>query len=189
MVSRDGLRRESGGEPPHSKARAGIELQEIWRMGRVGVSSCSKKMKTRRHVPIAPGKTGAWVCLVAVMLLWAPLWATAWQSDGMDCCKGGMCMAHGHSKPNAAGSRQTSAEETPMQCGHHGGGSMADCSMTCCHQSSPDLKAPAIFVMPNPARIDQPLEVMSAAGNFAPTEFLQSFEPLSPPPRTPLFSL
>ena len=155
----------------------------------VGVSSCSQKMKTRRHVPIAPGKTGAWVCLMAVMLLWAPLWAMACQPDGMDCCKGGMCMAHGHSNPNAAGSRQTGTEETPMQCGHHGATGMASCSMGCCNESSQNLTAPAIFVIPEPARIDQPLEVMRAAGNFAPTEFMQSFEPLSPPPRTFLLSL
>ncbi len=147
------------------------------------------RMKTRHHVPIAPGKLGAWVCLAAVMLLWAPLWATAWQSDGMGCCKGGMCLTHGHSKPDAAGPRQAGEEETPMDCQHHGETGMGSCSMTCCTESTHTLTTPAIFVMPEPARIDQPCEATIVAGNSAPTEFFQLFAPPSPPPRTSLFSL
>lgn len=132
---------------------------------------------------------GAWVCLVAVVLLWAPLWATPWQTDGLDCCKGGMCMAHRHAKPDAGLPQQAGAEETPMDCEHHGGSGMSDCSMACCHESGHILATPAIFVMPAPATVCQPSEARTAASSFAPTEFAQSFEPLSPPPRTLLFSL
>ena len=146
-------------------------------------------MKRSRAIPIAPGKMGAWVCLVAVALLWAPMWAAAWPTDGMDCCKNGMCMAHRHSKPGPARPQPAGAEKTPMDCGHHGESGVANCSMACCHESSQILATPTIFVMPAPATMGQPSEARTAASSFAPTEFVQSSEPLSPPPRTPLFSL
>ena len=74
-----------------------------------------------------------------------------------------------------------------MDCDHHGGSSMANCSMSCCHESSHTLAPSAIFVMPGPITIEQPRKAMIEAGRLAPAEFVQSFEPLSPPPRTPLF--
>jgi hypothetical protein len=42
--------------------------------------------------------------------------------------------------------------------------------------------------MPEPVTIGQPSEATIAAGNFAATEFAQSFAPPSPPPRTSLLS-
>ncbi len=146
-------------------------------------------MKRPRVIPIAPGKLGAWVCLFAVILLWAPLWATAWQTDEMDCCKGGMCVAHRHSKPEPARPQQTGGEETPMGCTGHGASGMSNCPIACCQESSHTLAPAAIFVMPEPVRIGQPSEATLAAGNFAATEFVQSFPPPSPPPRTPAFCL
>ncbi len=146
-------------------------------------------MKRLRAIPIAPGKLGAWVCLVAVVLLWAPMWAAAWPTDGMDCCKNGLCMALAHSQSNPARPQQAGAKESPMDCAHHGGSGMANCSMSCCHERSQILAAPAIFVTPEPATIGQPSEATIAAGTFAPKEFVQSFAPPSPPPRTPLVSL
>src|SRR5208337_623054 len=146
-------------------------------------------MKRSRAIPIAPGKMGAWVCLLAVALLWVPLWAAAWPTDGMDCCKGGMCLAHRHSKPEPSRPQQAGAEETPMDCEHHGGSGTSDCSRACCHESGHILATPAIFVMPAPATIGQPSEARKAASNLAATESMESFEPLSPPPRTPLFCL
>src|SRR5271157_1845064 len=102
-------------------------------------------MNTKGHIPIAPGKTGAWVCLVAAMLLWTPLWATALQTDGMACCKDGMCLAHGH----AAG-RHTSGEQesAPMDCGHGNQAGLQACDMKCCHDAGATFVAAVIFVMP-----------------------------------------
>jgi hypothetical protein len=132
---------------------------------------------------------GAWVCLVAVVLLWAPLWAAARPTEGMDCCKGGLCLAHRHSKPEPARPQQAGAEETAMHCEHRGGSGLSDCSMACCQENSHVLAAAAIFVMPEPATIAQPSEARAAASNLATTESMQSSEPLSPPPRTPPCSL
>jgi len=146
-------------------------------------------MKRSQAVPIAPGKMGAWVCLVAVALLWTPLWATTWQTDGMVCCKGGMCTAHRHSKPEPARPKQTGEAGTPMDCEHHGASGMSSCPMACCPENSHPLAAPAIFVMPEAITICLPSPATTAPNNFAATEFAHFFEPLSPPPRMPLFSL
>lgn len=147
-------------------------------------------MRRSLHVPMVPGRMiEAILCLVAVILLWAPLWAATWQVGGMACCNGGMCPVHGHSTPNQPKPQSTKTEETPIDCEHHSGSGVANCSMSCCHQSSPSLTTAAIFVLPDPVGISQPASVMAGSSNFAPTEFSQSFEPLSPPPRIALFSL
>ncbi len=75
-----------------------------------------------------------------------------------------------------------------MDCENRGGSGMTNCSMACCHERSQILVTPAIFVMPEPATICLPPLATIALSNFAATEFVQSFEPLSPPPRTSLFS-
>ncbi len=143
-------------------------------------------MKTKGHIPIAPGKMGAWVCLVAVMLLWAPLWATAWQSGGMDCCKDGMCMAH----RLAAGQHASGAQDSaPMDCGHGKHAGLAACEMKCCHDAGTTFVAAVIFVMPEPMKITAPAEASDAREKAQAVIASILFAPPSPPPRTPLFSL
>ena len=57
-------------------------------------------MRHSLHRPIAPGnRLRACVCLLAVLLLWTPLWAAAWQTHNMSCCTDGMCPLHGHAHP------------------------------------------------------------------------------------------
>jgi len=117
------------------------------------------------------------------------MWAAAWQADGMACCDGGMCAAHGHSKPNHSRPQQATHQDSPMDCEHHGGSGTATCSLSCCRESSPSLTSAMIFVLPAPTTVSQPAQAMAAPANFVPAEFVQSFEPLSPPPRLSLFSL
>lgn len=126
---------------------------------------------------------GAWVCLVAVALLWAPLWATAWQTDGMDCCKGGMCMAHRHSKPNPSRPQQTGAAETSMDCEHHSASGMSSCPMACGPENSHTLATPTIFVMPEPALVFQTEEAHAASQRVQAEIVPYLVEPPSPPPR------
>jgi hypothetical protein len=145
-------------------------------------------MRRSLQVPCAPGRMfSAVVCLVAVVLLWGPLWASAWH--GMTCCNGGMCPIHGHSTPNQPRPQRTAPEKTPIECEHHGGIGLTNCSMSCSHESSPFLTTAVIFLLPDPVAISQPARAMAAPSNFSPAEFGQSFEPLSPPPRFVLFSL
>lgn len=147
-------------------------------------------MRTSLHFPIAPGRTtGAWVCLLAVVLLWAPMYAAAWQTQGMACCGGGFCAAHEHPKPSQSHRRQAMAREASTNCEHHGKGGFIACSMSCCHESGSSLTTAVIFLLPPTAIVSQPAAALASPVSFAPMAFVQSFDPPSPPPRTPLFSL
>jgi len=150
----------------------------------------TQPMKRSLQVPIAPGrKIGAWVCLLALALLWTPLWAAAWQAHGMECCEGGMCAAHGHTKSNRTQPQQSGPSKAPMNCEHHGAGGISSCSISCCHESNSSFAVATIFVLPVPTTISQPAQGMAAFSYFARSESLLKFEPLSPPPRSSLFSL
>src|SRR3984893_18398474 len=100
-----------------------------------------RKMKRTRHDSNAPGrKLGACVCLVAVMLLWAPAWASALQAAGMGCCDGAMCPLHGHAPKKSSGDTN-SAKDAPMAgCEHNGRQAALDCTMASCHSS--DARVP-----------------------------------------------
>ena len=161
-----------------------------------GYGSMSKfaPMRHSLHFPIAPGrKIGAWVCLSAALLLWSPLWAAAWQADGMPCCGSGLCPAHGHEKANQPASQQMEPARTPMECEHPSGspkhGGTMNCSMSCCHENNVSLASAIIFVLPEPAILSQPAQSVAAPLARAPVEFVPSLKPLSPPPRGSLFSL
>jgi hypothetical protein len=129
------------------------------------------------------------VCLLAVVLLWAPMEAAAWHANGMACCEGGMCVAHRHSKMNQPKPREIRPAESPMNCEHHGNSGMVNCSMTCGHESSPSVTTAVIFVLPDSAAICEPARALAVPTSFAPTAFFLSYDPLSPPPRTSDFSL
>jgi hypothetical protein len=127
------------------------------------------------------------VCLLAAVMLWAPLWATALQANGMACCDGVMCAAHGHSAMKHGGGQAAAAQpqtEQSMQCEHSGGGSMVNCGMACCHEQALHFVASIQFVLPARTVILQPRQgaPSALARDFA--EILPSFDPLSPPPRT-----
>jgi hypothetical protein len=148
-------------------------------------------MKRTLHVPIAPGRTfGAWVCLLAVVMLWAPMGAVAWQANGMACCESGMCVAHGHSKTNQPIPQKQKATpgESPMNCEHQDDRGVVNCSITCGHESGASVTTAVIFLLPDPAVICRPSNTLTAPTISAPTAFVQWYDPLSPPPRTPYFS-
>jgi hypothetical protein len=120
------------------------------------------------------------ICLLAAVLLYAPLAAAAWSSYQSSCCMSGQCKipAHHHHKAPAAPTNH-------MDCGHDGhdmSGMMA-CAMSCCHDSEHSLVTSIAFVLPpvvapeSSAVITSPIELMK------PVNFLRSIEPLSPPPR------
>jgi hypothetical protein len=142
------------------------------------------------HPPIAPGKKiAACVCLLAVTLLWAPLWAAALQTNGMTCCTGAMCPAHRHSPKNPApASTSSTSAETHMQCDHSANrsssNSMVSCNMSCCQDQDQSFVAAAIhFVLPD-SRIVMPQKLASASiPELKVSQPLHSTDPLSPPPR------
>lgn len=152
-----------------------------------------KLMRHSLHIPIAPGrKLAAWVCLLAVLLLWSPLWAAAWQADGMACCSGGLCPAHGHTGAVQLPAQQAPPSQTPMECDHHGSQKHSrtiTCSMSCCHESANSFLAAVIFLLPAPAMIFQANVASAAPAQLIPAGSVPSFEPPSPPPRTSLLSV
>lgn len=153
-------------------------FQKVWKVaGHWGIL-VSLIMNRSLHPPIAPGRTlGAWVCLMAIVLLWAPLWASAWAARGMACCTGNMCAAHEHAKTNPAGKN-----EAPRECERHGGG-IAACSMSCCHDQGASLLSGTLYVLPGPVAISLPAETLNSSAAAKCEEVLQVFAPPSPPPK------
>jgi hypothetical protein len=123
----------------------------------------------------------AWLCLLAVSLLYAPLAGAALLAYGLDCCAGGFCTIpehhHHHQRQPAL-----SQDPAPMDCGHDMSG-LTSCSMSCCKDPARPALIPNAFVLP-------PAGFAPAAGEvFDPLEVASSLEisrfvkPLSPPPR------
>ncbi|HXJ11945.1 MAG TPA: hypothetical protein VNH19_06710 [Candidatus Limnocylindrales bacterium] len=146
-------------------------------------------MNRMRHDSNAQGrKLWACVCLVAVMLLWAPTWGAALQAAGVGCCDGAMCPLHGHA-PKKSSSDTNSPKEVPMAgCDHHARPAAMVCSVACCHPKDPAVTGAIVFVLPSPMALSAPLLIgppapipSSSANSFV-------FDPASPPPRTSLLS-
>jgi hypothetical protein len=145
-------------------------------------------MRSRLQLPIAPGKKlAALVCLLAVILLWSPLWATAWQAHGMACCNDGLCLAHG--KPTLP---PVKAQTRSGECEHADSPQRTEaitCSISCCHETPSSFTNAILFLIPQPAALSQPAQSVAAVSVLALSEFCQSLEPLPPPPRAPFCSL
>jgi len=117
------------------------------------------------------------ICLLMVILLYAPLAGAAWSSHQMACCASGQCPipAHHHQKTPAAPADH-------MDCGHEMAGRTA-CSMSCCHDSDRSLVASMAFVLPPSAVAAEATAIKSPIELTKPLDFPRSIEPLSPPPR------
>ncbi len=117
------------------------------------------------------------ICLLMVVLLYAPLAGAAWSSYQMACCMSGQCpiAAHHHQKTPAAPANH-------MDCGHDMPGMMA-CSMSCCNDSERSLVTPIAFVLPPSMAAAPSAGVKSPIELAKPLDFPRSIEPLSPPPR------
>ena len=128
---------------------------------------------------------GAYACLVAVLLIYAPQGMIAWWAGTGACCKSDYCPIpeHHRTKPTSP------AEHAGMECEHGASAAkagMAACGMSCCHDSERALMAPVVFVLA-PATQPQGLaSVARVAESPAAKDFAQSSKPLSPPPRIPV---
>jgi hypothetical protein len=116
-------------------------------------------------------KLSASVCLVAVLLLWSPLWVAAWQSAGMNCCSGGMCPAHKHKS------------QRPVPCNHQPGDEMSECSISCCQAESHNLVASNLFVLPLQLALSRTPRFAPSAAVSAQSEILTPSTPPDHPPR------
>lgn len=120
----------------------------------------------------------ATLCLVAVVLLYAPFGAAAWAVYARTCCtSNAQCPIHGHHHAQTRGNA-----EHAMDCGHEMPG-MVECSMSCCQNPDRPVVAPAIFVLPAPVMVSLSKAYEPFVGPSSKQISFNSFEPLSPPPR------
>jgi hypothetical protein len=120
----------------------------------------------------------ATLCLVAVVLLYAPLGGAAWFVYSGGCCTSGSeCPIHGHHH-----SQTPSGPEHAMDCGHDMP-AVTQCSMSCCHNPDRPGLAPVIFVLPVPIRVSASTSFELLAPLPGSQDSVSSIEPLSPPPR------
>ena len=141
-------------------------------------------------VPMAPGKKlVAGVCLFAILMLWSPLWAAAWQARSMACCNSGLCPVHGYAH-SPQPTPQPPSDSAP-DCGHHSAThkQAVNCSMSCCHGSADSLTASVTFVLPARSTVFDGSEITAVPRQSSPTDLAASFEPPSPPPRAVFLSL
>jgi hypothetical protein len=136
----------------------------------IGKSMTLRDQHRRRSI-------SATICLLVVVLLYAPLAGAAWSSYRSACCTAGQCAIaeHHHLKSHAAPSNR-------MDCGHDMSGMMA-CSMSCCHDSDRSLTTSIAFVLPQPVAVAAPAAIISPIESAIALDFPRSVEPLSPPPR------
>lgn len=120
----------------------------------------------------------ATLCLVAVVLLYAPFGAAAWIiSSGACCASSGQCPIHGHHHEQMpAGAKHA------MDCGHEMS-TMAQCIMSCCHNPERPAVASVIFVLPAPVTFSAAATFESLTALSGPQNPVTTLEPLSPPPR------
>jgi hypothetical protein len=146
------------------------------------------------HVSFTARKFGAWVCLLAVVLLWTPLWATAWQTNAMACCSDGLCPARGlrHMKAGQTEGQAPAPPETSTDCEHHsaknGQSGLMKCSISCCHETATSFTTGVVFVLPPSAILSHPWPVAASPVIVSASKFAWPIEPLSPPPRNSQFS-
>jgi hypothetical protein len=117
------------------------------------------------------------ICLLVVVLLYAPLVGAAWSTYQSACCTSDQCPIpeHRHHKSPAAPTNY-------MDCGHDMVSMMA-CTMSCCHDSDRSAVASIAFVLP-PVIVARESAAITSLVQFATTlDFSRSIEPLSPPPR------
>src|SRR5713101_8984346 len=117
------------------------------------------------------------VCLLVIVLLYAPLAGAAWSSYQASCCRSDQCpiAGHHHQKTPAAPANQ-------MDCGHDMSGMMA-CAMSCCHDSDRSVFTSIAFVLPPSVAAAESVAIKSPIELANPLDFQRSIEPLSPPPR------
>lgn len=136
-----------------------------------------RKVSNRMVIaPVAkrPQLLSACFCLLATVLLFAPLAGAAWSAHAAACCTGNHCPIpeHHHSK----------TPQDPTDCAHQMDDVTA-CSIRCCQNADHPLLASMVFVLPLAGSWVGPEHVTAAAPARQLNVFPRSIEVLAPPPR------
>jgi len=128
-------------------------------------------------------RVAAWISLLAVLLIYAPVASATLMAVTGACCSGDQCPIHGNHHPAKQNTSQHN-DDAPMDCEHHGhsANKMRSCSMSCCHTVEPAAVHAHIFLISLPVGISfTPLSsVVPAISAF---RIFSTISPLSPPPK------
>jgi hypothetical protein len=119
-------------------------------------------------------RLGAYFCLLATLLLYAPLAGAAWSAHSMACCTGDHCPIRGHHHQKPAASHE--------DCEHELG--MSSCSMSCCQDEEKAATSALVFVLPDAQSLAALIPVIGASDSQIVPEIPRPARPVSPPPRT-----
>src|SRR5262249_51060360 len=129
----------------------------------------------------------AWVCLLTVAFLYAPLAGALLLARGADCCVGGYCKVptHHHEKQKAAAQQVAEQPSAGEACDHEkGSGShVTPCKMSCCPDTARPALMPVAFVLPVVTFSLEPAATIRPVTTARATEISRFARPLSPPPR------
>jgi hypothetical protein len=123
-------------------------------------------------------------CLIALLLIYAPMAIATVMAVSGACCAGERCPIHGNHHPaQNHGTHQN--EATPMDCGHegHGTSTLNPCSMSCCQTVEQAPISVHAFLL-TPLAITTSLATLATA-RMAVCAFIVSpvFAPQAPPPK------
>jgi hypothetical protein len=130
-------------------------------------------------------RVAAWISLLAVLLIYAPIASATLMAVTGACCNGDHCPIHGNHHPAKQNPSQHN-DEAPMDCDHHGhsANKMSSCSMSCCHTVEPAAVHAHIYVL-IPLSLGVPLALsLSAVRAISPAGIFVSNPPLAPPPKS-----
>jgi hypothetical protein len=128
----------------------------------------------RRSPKTAYSVCCAHLCLIATLLLYAPLAGVAWHAASMNCCEGDYCPIHHHERNKAS--------THDANCSHEGN-AKAGCAMDCCHTPEKATLTSLSFVLPD-VEIATRLDFIAPATEAGQSNGIRVFlDPLSPPPR------
>jgi hypothetical protein len=148
----------------------------------VSLSAARNKMN---HKSIRSRRVSAWISMLAILLIYAPVTTATLMAVTGACCTGDQCPIHGNLHP-AKESPAQQRDNSPMDCDHHGhaANKMQTCSMSCCHTVEQPAIHAHIFLL-TPVSLQSSLVLVSSA-SFVPTtiEVSPAFAPLAPPPKS-----
>jgi hypothetical protein len=129
-------------------------------------------------------RVAAWISLLAVLLIYAPVASATLMAVTGACCGGDQCPIHGSHHPAQRNTSQHN-DDAPMDCDHHsrGASKMQDCSMSCCHTVEQTAVHAHIYVL-----ISLPIGIgfrplSSVVPAISASRIFPTVSPLSPPPK------
>jgi hypothetical protein len=190
--------------PPHSKSRIAAgsvprttdkltargesylrsyAYPSVWRM--IGMFDSKNMKHSAESIFDCTQRAAAWISLLAVFLIYAPVASATLMAVTGACCSGDQCPIHGNHHRAHQNTSQHS-NDAPMDCDRHAHSTnkMSSCSMSCCHTVEPAAVHSHIYLL-FPLSLGAPLaSSLSAAPSISPAGIFVSYSPLAPPPKS-----